>query len=1080
MRITKRTIFFVVIIATLAIVQAGAFTYINTPPDPRIPEEESTELISGLLSSTKEYLNPNTGIFIEPMLEANYWIAKSVKSLPIQEPLPLEDLFSSGKFNLSLKEYYWTKQNIDGGFAEIAGGSDLESTYRVLSLVNQTLLGDDITKLADIETFTDTCLLDQNQGFVLNPYISMPATLRASYYGTSILNWLNSGILTSSFQKNLTTWLEYSWTDVGYGESPYHVSLGAPATIEATYYALKIYQLFGLSFDIIKNNSVLAYLTACRTNDGGFSEYPTGPSSLMASYYATLLYKELEQSVPQAEDLINFTLSCNNTHGGFVDHPDNHTLIESEIKFGCAAMKILDLLAADIPEQIIDQFSNWLSNRHTVNGLFGYPTLETNYYSLLSLVHGLHFGVIQDLDPVDPSEIQSFVEVTFNDHDGGYKSSLLDHRGNSTLYATFCALEIIEILKELNKDDFIENTPKTLQISAFINKHFNKQVGGYCPTDRRFSLDLNEIETLNHLNKILAPYLRIFGIYSGLYNFTRIIESKQPTMINTWLALKCLNNINVTNTGKNEMTTRWVKSSQLSDGGFHLATGFQSDIASSYFAWDCLRLLGETPYSPVSLVEFTRKSQVDDGGFSLNPSIAVAADESIDSMVKLTYFATEILYSYKVEPDQPDNLLNYYSKSINRREDEVMYSVTDFPGFGPDPRNQAYGLAMITYLKQDVSYDPDKWNQLLTGIVTIELAFTTLYIFVFQALPRVRSSSGKRVPDEYTEVISHETAITARNMSVFAGKKRIISQCSIELLNGEILGILGESGAGKSTFVKALLGLRKFKGEVRLYNLNMKRKKDRGNSRKLYGYVPQDLGKIYLHLSVMTNLQTFGRQYGLDEELILERGKKILKSLEIEDKSDSLVSTLSGGQQRRVSIAIALIHNPTLCILDEPTSGLDPVVRQSLWLSLINLNETMGTTFIVITHYPEEARYCNKVAIFGRGRGLVEYGTPEELLSQLPGQGRALQLHLKKPYPQSREFLQNIAKQPIEGEQVIVLELKRNHHFLIFSDLPVSSIRSLLEFKDSLLNGKIQKITQVDAQMEHFFRFRMLEVGIFE
>jgi hypothetical protein len=244
-------------------------------------------------------------------------------------------------------------------------------------------------------------LLNQAQGFVVNPYLSMPATLKASYYGANILNWLNSGILTSELKQNLTSWLEYSWTGAGYGESPFLISLGAPATIEATYYALKIYQLFGLSFDIIKNNSVLAYLSTCRTDNGGFSQYPTGPSSLTASYFATLLYDELQQPVPQAVDLINFTLSCNNTHGGFVDHPDNHTLIETEIKFGCAALKILDLLASDMPEQIRNQFSTWLSIHHTKNGLFGHPTLETNYYGLLSLVHGLQFRVIQDLDPAN-------------------------------------------------------------------------------------------------------------------------------------------------------------------------------------------------------------------------------------------------------------------------------------------------------------------------------------------------------------------------------------------------------------------------------------------------------------------------------------------------------------------------------------------------------------------------------------------------------------------------------------------------------------------------------------------------------
>ncbi|MFW9991781.1 MAG: ATP-binding cassette domain-containing protein [Candidatus Odinarchaeota archaeon] len=1089
MGITKRAIFAVIIMISIVMIQIIALLYINTPPDPVIPEEESVELTSGLLSSTKEYLNPNTGIFIEPQLEANYWIARSKTLLPIKnqsntELQLLEELFISNTFNRSLKEYYWSKQNMDGGFAEIAGGSDLESTYRVLSIINQTnpsLLDDSNSKHNDIETFTETCLQHDNQGFVINPYVSIPATIKATFYGISILNWLTSDLLTNEFEQNVTSWLEYSWTGTGYADSPFHLSLGAPATIEATYYVFKIYQLFGLSFDAIKINTIIAYLTACRTSNGGFSQYPTGPSSLMASYFASLLLNGLEQPIPQSIDLVDFTLSCNNTHGGFIDHPDNHTLIESEMSFSCAALKILDLLAIDLPTSVNNEFSTWLCSHHTKTGLFGYPTLEANYYGLLSLVYGVQNGAIQALDPVNPSEIQSFIDSTYNDRDGGYKTSLLDYSDNSTLYATFCALETMKMLKGLNDNVFADDLQEKQNITAFVVKHFNEETGGYCLTDKRFSLDLDQIGSLNYVNQVLQPYFRIFGVYSGFYNFTRVIEYKQPTMINTWLALNCLNDLNVTESVNDELTAKWVKSGQLSNGGFHLANGFPADIASSYFAWDCLRLLDETPYSTLSLIEFTRNSQVDDGGFTLNPSLALVANESIGSLIKLTFFATELLYSYNVEPDQPDDLVTYYTETIIQREDENIYTVADFPGFGPDIRNQAYGLAMITYIQQDVNYNPDRWNIILLGIFAVEIAFAVLYILTFQVFTIIRSRSGKHLSDKYADIIKHETAISARNLSVFAGKRRIISQCSIDLLNGEILGILGESGSGKSTFVKALLGLRRFKGEIFLYGLNMKRKKDRQKTSRIYGYVPQDLSKIYLHLSIMDNLLTFGRQYGLGEDLIIERGRKILKSLEIEDKSDSLVSNLSGGQQRRASIAIALIHNPTLCILDEPTSGLDPVVRQSLWLSLVNLNEIMGTTFIIITHYPEEARYCNKIAIFGRGRGLVDYGTPEELLTQLPGQGRALQLHLKVPVPESRVFLQLLTeKQQAKEEAFVVLEIKSNHHFLIFSNLSVSEIDSLLANEESPLKGKIQKISQVDAQMEHFFRFRMLEVGNFE
>ena len=302
-------------------------------------------------------------------------------------------------------------------------------------------------------------------------------------------------------------------------------------------------------------------------------------------------------------------------------------------------------------------------------------------------------------------------------------------------------------------------------------------------------------------------------------------------------------------------------------------------------------------------------------------------------------------------------------------------------------------------------------------------------------------------------------------MSIFAGGKCIIDSISVRLEHGEILGVLGESGAGKSTFVKGLLGMRKVEGLSQVYGMGPKKA---NKLRPLYGYVPQDLSKIYQNFTVLDNLGYFGMQYGMSMKEIERKGKRILNSLGILDKTNELVKNLSGGQKRRVSIAIALIHSPILCILDEPTSGLDPVIREILWLSLTEINENFNTTLIVITHYPEESRFCNKVAIFGRKRGMIDYGHPRDLLSRLPGGGRTIQLEFDSV---QEDVIKRIEK---FAEIDKVLEIKAGINFSIYSDSSMLKVKELI--KNEFTGCNNIKIFQNDSKMEELFRYRAMEV----
>ncbi|WLR49537.1 ABC transporter ATP-binding protein [Halobacillus litoralis] len=209
------------------------------------------------------------------------------------------------------------------------------------------------------------------------------------------------------------------------------------------------------------------------------------------------------------------------------------------------------------------------------------------------------------------------------------------------------------------------------------------------------------------------------------------------------------------------------------------------------------------------------------------------------------------------------------------------------------------------------------------------------------------------------------------------GKVTIIDYVDFTIQKGEIFGLLGPSGAGKTTLVKLIAGiLQPTKGSILLNGVSMPDLEQM----KRYGFMAQS-DALYQELTAWENLDFFASIYKLPKKKRKERIKEVLEMVDLSSSSKQPVETFSGGMKRRLSLAAALVHEPELIILDEPTVGIDPVLRQSIWNELYDLKKK-GVTIIVTTHVMDEAEKCDRLALLRNGK-VIAMDTPEKLKEEV-------------------------------------------------------------------------------------------------
>ncbi|XP_025989492.2 ABC transporter G family member 20 [Solenopsis invicta] len=225
-----------------------------------------------------------------------------------------------------------------------------------------------------------------------------------------------------------------------------------------------------------------------------------------------------------------------------------------------------------------------------------------------------------------------------------------------------------------------------------------------------------------------------------------------------------------------------------------------------------------------------------------------------------------------------------------------------------------------------------------------------------------------------------EEAVIVRNAVKRYGKEKLVfNGLNMTVSRGSIYGLLGASGCGKTTLLCCVVGIRYFdSGEVWVLG-GTPGSKGSGIPGPRVGYMPQDISLVG-EFTVRDAFYYFGRINGLDDKEIEAKQVFFSEFLQL-PPLDRLVRNMSGGQQRRLSFAAALIHSPELLILDEPTVGLDPILRENIWAYLTKITQEEGVTVLITTHYIEEPKNADKIGLMRRGKLLAE-SAPHELLEQ--------------------------------------------------------------------------------------------------
>jgi ABC-2 type transport system ATP-binding protein len=282
-------------------------------------------------------------------------------------------------------------------------------------------------------------------------------------------------------------------------------------------------------------------------------------------------------------------------------------------------------------------------------------------------------------------------------------------------------------------------------------------------------------------------------------------------------------------------------------------------------------------------------------------------------------------------------------------------------------------------------------------------------------------------------------AISVRELTKRYGQVEAVRGIDFEVARGETFGFLGPNGAGKSTTISILCTLiNPTSGQALVAGHDVVRQRD--TVRRNIGLVFQDT-TLDTYLTGEQNLRFHADLYGVPRAAVGPRMRQVLEMVGLWDRRESLVSTYSGGMQRRLEIARGLLHAPHVLFLDEPTVGLDPQTRSSIWRYINDLKQREDITIFLTTHYMDEAEHCDRIAIIDQGK-IVAIDTPEALKASV-GKDR-VQISTADDEKAIAELRDRFAIDASVHEGLVTFSVESGEEFVprLFSglDVPIRSV----------------------------------------
>lgn len=222
--------------------------------------------------------------------------------------------------------------------------------------------------------------------------------------------------------------------------------------------------------------------------------------------------------------------------------------------------------------------------------------------------------------------------------------------------------------------------------------------------------------------------------------------------------------------------------------------------------------------------------------------------------------------------------------------------------------------------------------------------------------------------------------IQIRGLRKRFGKDDVVQGLDLSIEQGEVFGLIGPDGAGKSTLIRMLAGiLQPTEGEISLRGIDVVRNYE--EVRSVVGYMPQTFG-LYGPLTVEENLRAVARIHGVKKAEFTKRTERLYRFSGLGPFRDRRAAQLSGGMKQKLGLSCVLIHQPQVLLLDEPTVGVDPVSRREFW-EILHALSAQGSTILISTPYLEEAERCHRIAFLHEGR-ILEVLDPRELTARFP------------------------------------------------------------------------------------------------